>query len=279
MNITLSLVIGCLLFVFTAAVIAGALIHRLQLRRSRADPEQTLGGEGMSAAVGFVGGAAAFLLGVLMLASVDHYNETKTIVADEALAYSAAFDSTAGLSHPDQTRIQRDLICLMRSVATNSWAAAEGQDLTGSDNTHTWRERAFADTSAALPTTKVQENSVAQVQAALIDASKAGQQRLLGSESDLPVPLWLLVAVSIFVLTAALTALLLNHPSRLNAVIALASVLIVTMAMLWTLTAFSEPFARDGVYIPPRAVNAVMVRMQKSYPNADWGPCEILADN
>ena len=38
----------------------------------------------------------AFLLGVLMLASIDHDNATKDIVTAEALSYSVAFDASAG---------------------------------------------------------------------------------------------------------------------------------------------------------------------------------------
>lgn len=83
--------------------------------------------------------------------------------------------------------------------------------------------------------------------------------------------------VSIFVLTAFLTALLITYPSRTLAIAGLVSVLIVSTAMLWTLDTFDEPFTQgDGVYISPRALNGVMVRLESTYPEADWGPCETL---
>ena len=280
MNAVLPFVLGTLAVVFTGAILLGAFIHRAHLRRVRSDgPDQHFGGDGMSGAVGFVGGAAAFLLGVLMLASLDHYNTTKAIVADEALAYSAAFDSTEGLARGDQPNIQRDLVCLMRSVATYSWAAAQSATLTGSPNTHAWRRRATGHANAVIPQTKGQEDSLNTLQSELINASKSGQQRLLAADSDLPLALWVLVFVSIFVLTTGLTTLLLSHPSRTLAIAGLASVLALSTAMLWTLTTFDEPFNQgDGVYISPRALNAVMVRLQGTYPSADWGPCEMLAD-
>ncbi len=230
----------------------------------------------MAGAVGFLGGATAFLLGVLMLASLDHYNGTKAIVGDEALANSASFESTDGLPPADQSKIQRDLICLMRSVATKSWAAAEAADLTGSDHTHAWRRRASAHANATIPRTKAEEASLQVLKSSLINASYSGQQRLLSAES-VPSALWILVFVSFFVLMALLTALLIPHPSRTLAIAGLAAVLIVSTAMLWTLTTFDEPFTQgDGVYISPRALNAVMVRLEATYPEADWGPCEIL---
>lgn len=280
MNDLLPSVLGALAVVFTAAVALGVFIHRAYRRRLRGDsPDQHFGGDGMSGSVGFVGGAAAFLLGVLMLASLDHYNSTKGIVADEALAYSAAFDSTEGLDPGDRPKIQRDLVCLMRSVATHSWAAAEAAALTGSPNTHAWRRRTNEQANTIIPKSKGQEDSLNTLQAELIDASKSGQQRLLAAESDLPLALWILVFVSIFVLTSMLTALLLDHPSRTLTLAGLGSVLVLSTAMLWTLTTFDEPFNQgDGVYISPRAINAVLVRLQGTYPNADWGPCEMLAD-
>lgn len=277
---TLLLVLICLAVVFAAGIAAGLVIHRVHVRRADAENSaDPAGGDGLGGAVGFIGGAAAFLLSVLMLASLDHYNTTKAIVADEALSYSAAFDSTDGLPAADEAKMQRDLVCLMRSVATNSWAAAEAEDLTGSDNTHAWRRRASADAAAVETKTKAQENSLNILQSELINASKSGQQRLLAAEVDLPVALWGLVFLSIFVLVAILTALLRAHPSRTLALTAMGAVMMLSIAMVWTLTAFDQPFYQgDGVYISPRAINAVMVRMEGTYPGEAWAPCELLAD-
>jgi len=281
MKLTQIYVLGTLVVVFAAAIGLGLLVHRVHIRRpGRADAQEHLGLDGMAGAVGFIGGSAAFLLGVLMLASLDHYNGTKAVVGEEALAYSAAFEASAGLPEADKPQIQHDLVCLMRSITINSWAAAAEGRLSGSENTHAWRRRAFSHADAVQPTTKIQEESLSSLQAELINASKSGQQRLLAAESDLPGALWILVFVSIFVLTAILTALLRAHPSRTLSIAALSAVFVLSVAMLSTLTTFDEPFSKgDGVYISPRALNAVMVRLEGTYPEADWGPCEMLADS
>lgn len=278
-NITQSFVLITLALVFLAGIGAGVVIRRIHLRRAGVtDPDEHLGGDGMAGAIGFIGGAAAFLLSVLMLASLDHYNGTKTIVADEALAYYAAFESADEFKPDDQAKIRRDLVCLMRSVATYSWAAAAAEDLTGSDNTHAWHRRVSADASTVEVKTKAQQNSLSTLQSEIINATKSGQQRLLAAESDLPLALWLLVFLSIFALTSILTALLLAHPSRALAVTALSAVLLLSAAMVWTLAMFDEPFHQgDGVYISPRAINAAMVRLEQTHPGAAWDPCELLA--
>lgn len=107
-------------------------------------------------------------------------------------------------------------------------------------------------------------------------SSKLGQQRLLAAGGDLPAALWILVYVSIFALTVALTLLLRPYP--VLATTTLAAILVLSGAMVWTLTAFAEPFTKDdGIYISPRAMNGVMVRLQGNYPGPAWEPCEELA--
>jgi hypothetical protein len=47
--------------------------------------------------------------------------------------------------------------------------------------------------------------------------------------------------------------------------------------MVWALSVFAEPFSQgDGVFISPRTLNAVIVRVQGTYPGAAWAPCEQL---
>lgn len=275
MTSTLALVI--LVVVFAVAVALGLFVHRTEVRKDIIDErDRRLVGDGMNGALGFLGGSAAFLLGVLMLASVDHFNATKEIVTGEALNYSAAFDATAGLGAPDQAKVQRDLVCLMRSVTINSWAATEAADLTGSENTHAWRSRTLTDANAVEPKTTVQENSLGTLQSELIEASKAGQQRLLSAESELPTALWVLVFISVFVLAFVLSVLLRPYP--VLAVTTLTAILLLSGAMVWTLTAFAEPFTKnDGVFISPRAMQSVMIRLEGTYPGAAWAPCEELA--
>lgn len=276
MNTSLPLVLGYLVAISAAAVGLGLLIHRLESAKGIIDKrDRRLVASGMDGTLGFVGGSAAFLLGVLLLSSLNHYNSTEDIVNDEALAYSAAFDSAAGLAAPDRAKIQRDLVCLMRSVSTNSWAATQELDLTGSENTHAWRTRVFNDANAVDPKTTIEKNSLTTLHDQIIEASKSGQIRLLAAENGLPVALWAVVYISIFVLTVILTVVLRPYP--ILAMTGLSGVFLLSAAMVGTLTVFAEPFSRDdGVYISPHAMQAVMVRMEGIYPGPAWEPCEEL---
>ena len=276
-TVTVPWALGGLIVAFGAAVGLGLLVHRLEVRRELIDGrEGRLVSDGMGGAVGFLGGAAAFLLGVLMLASTDHYYATRNVVDAEAVAYAAAFNSSGDLADPDQARIQRDLGCLMRSVGTDSWEAAAAEQLAGATNTQMWRARLRDSVTAVEPKTAAQSNSLDKLQSELLEASKSGQQRLLDADSDLPFVLWILFYVSIFLLVFVITLMLRPYP--MMAASALGTILILSLAMVWVLTAFAKPFTQDdSVYISPRAINGVMAHLQQVYPGAAWAPCERLA--
>ena len=88
--------------------------------------------------------------------------------------------------------------------------------------------------------------------------------------------LWLLVYVSVFLLVFVITLMLRPYP--MLAAVSLGTILILSVAMVWVLTAFAKPFTpHDSVYIPPRAMNGVMVHLEQVYPGAAWAPCERLA--
>lgn len=279
MNHTISVpwALAGLIVVFGAAVGLGLLVHRIEVSRDLiGGRDRRLVSDGMSGAVGFLGGAAAFLLGVLMLASIDHYYVTRSGVDAEAVAYAAAFNAAATLPPPDQARIQRDLVCLMRSVSTDSWEATAAEQLTGARNTDLWRARIRADVVAVAPTTPAQSNGLDQLQAELLATAKTGQQRLLDGDSDLPFVLWVLVYISVFLLVFVITLMLRPYP--MLAAISLGTILVLSMAMVWVLTAFAKPFTpHDSVYITPRALNGVMLHLEQVYPGAAWAPCERLA--
>ncbi len=279
MNNTVALpwALAGLILAFGAAVGLGLLVHRIEVRRDLiGGRDGRLVSDGMGGAVGFLGGAAAFLLGVLMLASIDHYYATRSVVDAEAVAYAAAFNSAADLAAPDQARIQRDLVCLMRSVSTDSWEATAAEELTGARNTQLWRARVREHLAAVEPTTAAQSNGLDQLQSELLASAKSGQQRLLDGDSDLPFVLWLLVYVSVFLLVFVITLMLRPYP--MMAAVSLGAILILSVTMVWVLTAFAKPFTpHDSVYIAPRAMNGVMVHLEQVYPGAAWAPCERLA--
>ncbi len=88
--------------------------------------------------IAFVGGAFGILLGLLLLFAVEHYNKADDASRNEAIASVALFNGLSPYPTEQRDQARHDLVCLMRSSATDDWRAVEGADLTGSEVTATW---------------------------------------------------------------------------------------------------------------------------------------------
>ena len=211
-----------------------------------------------------------------MMTSIDHFNATKEIVRDEALAYSAAFDATVAIPAEQQLLIRHDLVCLMQSVVRDSWNASEANDLTGDENTQAWMVRVFANLKGYSSEQATEQAAIDRVQDQLGEAMQAGQTRLLSATVFLPFPLWVVVYLSVFILLLVVTVLM--RPNPLLQAVLLACMFLLSASMIWALVAFQKPFNKsDGVYIAPDALEAVMIRLRDVYPGPAWEPCERLA--
>ena len=266
-----------LVVTFGLGWLAAMRMARLESARGMIDKrEGSLVADGAQGVLGFVGGASAFLIGVLMLASVDHFNATSEVANDEAIAYSAAFQNSVALPDPARQIVQRDLVCLMRSVATDSWNAATTGDLTGDRNSNAWRAKTVSDFGTIALASGGSSDALDAVASEVRDATKFGQQRLLAGESTLPLAMWALLYLSLLVLTFLMTLMMRSYPLLLA--LCLGATFIVSAGMISVLVAFAEPFDTDtGVYISPRALESVLITAQESQPGAVWDSCERLS--
>ena len=253
------------------------LLAKLEAARGLlAKREGSLVADGAQGVLGFIGGASAFLIGVLMLASVDHFNATSQVANEEAIAYSAAFRSSVALSDPARQIVQRDLVCLMRSIATDSWNAGSRGDLTGARNSNAWLARTVSNlgTLGQQPATSL--DTLDAVESELREAAKFGQHRLLAGESVLPLAMWALLFLSLLVLTFLMTIMMRPYPLLLA--LCLGSTFIVSTGMVFVLVAFAEPFdTNTGVYISPEALEVVLLSAEETQPGAAWASCERLS--
>ena len=266
-----------LVVTFGLGWLAAMRMARLETARGMIDKrEGSLVADGAQGVLGFVGGASAFLIGVLMLASVDHFNATSEVANDEAIAYSAAFQNSVALPDPALQIVQRDLVCLMRSVATDSWNAATTGDLTGDRNSNAWRAKTVSDFGTIALASGGSSDALDAVASEVRDAAKFGQHRLLAGESTLPLAMWALLYLSLLVLTFLMTLMMRSYPLLLA--LCLGATFIVSAGMISVLVAFAEPFDTDtGVYISPRALESVLITAQESQPGALWDSCERLS--
>ena len=224
---------------------------------------------------GFTGGLAAFLLSIIMLTALEGYSEAQDAADAEAVSYSAAFQMSEAFAEPGRTEVQRDLVCLMRSVTTDSWGASIAEEPAGDANTAAWQTRTLASINAINATSATEEEAVKDTRAYVIEAASQEQTRLFRSARDTHVMLWLLVGISL----AGFCFLVVQGmlPSRVHAASLVITITVITAVAIGVSSAFADPYDdQGGIYLEPASLETVMTRLQAEFPGPAWEPCERL---
>ena len=142
------------------------------------------------------------------------------------------------------TRIRRDTMCLMRSVATDSWLSAESGDLTGDENTAAWAARVRTGIAAVPAGTSTQAEAQAQMMQAFQEAQ---QKRILRSVFTLPRIMWIVIDLGVLVFAS--------------------------------LSMFATPFSHVGVSVPGPPSGVRRRRSAHRIGNLRRGGCGKAVDN
>ncbi len=221
--------------------------------------------------IGFIGGAFGILLGLLLIFSVQHFGDARNAARDEAVASSSLFKSASPFSQAERDLLRRDLVCLMRSSATDDWTSGENKDLTGSSTTNAWEARVQSDVEALSYDTDARSGYQYFIVQDSLDVSKARQARLLYTQPDIPLAIWIIIWVCTFVFIGLLAFHLGDRRWLVRmSIIAVSIVLLVTIG---TLTALDEPFTGSGSSVTPVALNGALTLLQDATPGPIWDPC------
>lgn len=230
--------------------------------------------DGLSATLGTVGGLLAFVLGFLVVFTLDNYTAAQDIASQEASAYSAAFEASVLLPPERGEPIQRDLACLIDSVRTEGWFYAEGDRPTADDVIESWWVQTRIDLGLLPEAGALQEYAAETVYSSLAEARSLGEQRLLMNGSSVPGIIWIIIWLSITALVTLTYVCLRN-----NTFILLTSISVLTVVIgvvLWALITFANPFSTsDGTAVEAEDLAATLVRLQDTYPTpaSIWDPC------
>lgn len=116
------------------AAIAGRTMPTTRRRLTTSAPPTSI-----TDSLAFVGGAYGILLGLLLVFAVGHFVDTRQAAREEAISAVALFNSVEPYPAEQRDRVRHDLICLMRSSATDDWAASTASDFSpGSENTNAY---------------------------------------------------------------------------------------------------------------------------------------------
>jgi len=259
------------------SALLGAAVGLLLLRwLLRAGDEHSGNLKLFSDVMTYVSTIFGIMLGLMLLFTVQHFTTTASHVRDEARAISDIFESVQSFPPEERAPIERDAVCLMRSIATDSWAASQRADLAGNKNTTEWWNRIRGDVGALPAERPIDEGSQAVALAAVTEGINAGQTRLLNAVSTLPGVVWFVIDLGMGVFAALI---FLSFPGRTRtAIVGLGLALALTMGVVFSLGVFAEPFTDLGVSVKPTAIQGTMMRLERAYPGTEWAPCERLAE-
>ena len=263
-----------LILLALAALGTARLVFHMERRRGLTRHAPLLG-DGWSGTVGYASAVVAFLLGLMLFFSINTFSTAQGVASDEAIAYSSAFDAAQVLPATSASTIERDLVCLMRATRSGSWHAMSLQDLTGDDNVTAWYRQTLKDVSSTSATDKGVDGTVSTIQNAVNDAGRARQQRLLSVRGELPLAIWIIIYVSIYVMLFLFALVLIDNPVLVA--VSLLACTVLTGAAVAALVMFSEPFSDPGVKVQPTAISGVLVRLESDYPGPEWAECPTLA--
>ncbi len=262
-----AILLGCV----GIGILVGIVIVRLGRNH---DPLDDTGfvADGLSATLGTVGGLLAFALGFLHVFTLDNYTSAQDVAANEASAYSAAFEAAVLLPADQAEPIKRDVACLIESVRTEGWYFSSGDGPSADDNLELWWVTTRQSLGSLTEPTPLQEYAVETIFASLAEARSLGEQRVLMNDSAVPPVIWVVIYIA-FAATIALTYVSLRN----NTFILLASIglmTIVVAAVVWTLFTFANPFSpTDGTAVQADDLSGTVERLRDTYPGPAWEPC------
>lgn len=262
-----------LLLATALGVLAGVKLHDHLSHTEGLDDEQAHAGA-LTDALAYVSGVLGIMLGLMLFFSVQVFEEARQSAREEAVSLAQVFENADYFPGGKGDALRRDTICLMRSVVTDSWSSVEKGDVTGNRNTAAWVSQ-VRDQIQSLPTdTEAQTAAQALTLQTFQDSQDSRQQRLLSSVHGLPLIVWLVIDLGVFVFAALM---IINLPHRRHtALILIGACLLFTMGVVAALSMFATPFTHIGVSVRPVDVNAAISRLQDVYPDADWQPCPRL---
>jgi hypothetical protein len=220
--------------------------------------------------LGFVGPAYGVLLGLLVVFAVGHYSDAGDRAEDEATSLVALYDEVGVYPRDTRDSARHDLVCYMRSIVDDDWPSMGRGNTTEAPRTLVFGDRARSD-MRALPLAGEREGSAYGRSVGLItDASEARQQLLFLTQPQIPIPLWVVIYVGIFVLVFLIALHYIDVPR--GRVTALACVTVLLTVVVSVLGMLDSPFAAPA-RVQPSEMRQALALVMVDAKSAVLGPC------
>lgn len=206
-----------------------------------------------------LGVAYAVLLGLMVVAVWEDYQEAQDAATEEANELSAIFWIAHGLPEPQAQRVQELTIAYATVVVREEWPLMES----GKSSPRAWEilDELRASVESLEPTTDAQlvlyDNEIQR----LHDLGDARRERLLQAEEGLPAILWVVLLIGGMV-EVGFTYLFGLRSTTVHVLMVAALAMIIGL-VLFTIGALEYPF-RGDVRVGPDAFESIIDRFENS---------------
>lgn len=234
-------------------------------------------GSRLTDAIAFVGGAYGIVLGLLLVFAVQHFVDTRQVSREEAFTAAALFSAVEPFDAEPRDQVRRDLVCYVRALATDDWAAARMTDPTGSENASAYGQLMQRGVQDLPLDTVSQENSHFYATEAVLRLVSDRQLRLLYANPEIPPIVWVVILVAAMVFTGLMAFDL--YGKRTLTRVAIGATTVVLVVITTALIMLDKPFVGVGAALEPVALEGTLRQIQDAYPDPSyWQPCPRLAE-
>lgn len=194
-----------LLVVAIGGWLTGKAAHAMFDRKSSDSARYVAELPRMTDTIAFISGAVGILLGLLLSISVSNYQEVQNSVKEYGSSATAAYETAAVFNPEEEALIRHDLICTVNAFISHDWAVASGTTSDGSTQANLWMSKLNSNIDGLSIDTLNQTQAYPILLQSTLDMGHWRQSVLLTSMENIPVVIWIVIFVSIYLLAFLLT--------------------------------------------------------------------------
>lgn len=259
--------VAALLGTFIAIVSAIIVVVVVRRRRTAID---------IGPATGFVAGAYALVVSLLLVAVITHFDEARYAVLNEVTTSAAVFENAEAFPTAQRIAVQHDVVCLLRSTIADEWPGVSDGDLNG--NPITWqRQWRLNATLAKVGMTPTGDEAVYdQASSKLEERNAARIKRLYEGQTLMTTTHWIVLWVGAF-LVIVLVGLELNIRDK-PVWFGIFGMLIVSITILLAgIAVIDTPYRGVWRVTPKPVTSALDVMRGMPGSNEAFRPCEPIS--
>jgi hypothetical protein len=252
--------------VIASAIGLAMLIHRTRKAADGDEPPD------YRVVLGFVSSAYGLLLGLLVVFAVGHYSDSRNQAEAESTSLVALYDALGVYSPDTKDTIRHNIVCYMRSIVSDDWPSMEAGNATEDPRALAWGDRVRREVRN-LPLDSPHESSAyGRAVGFITDASKSRQQLLFFTEPRIPVPLWVVIYVGVFLLVFLIALHYTDDPR--GRVVALTSLTVLLTVIISVLAVLDRPFG-VGTLVQPNEMRQAITLVSEDTNPSTLGPCRL----